>query len=139
MTATVHISRRTTPHHPLTALRARWDVFQLRHNPRVQTVTFQRLHDTLPLDDPDRHAMESPALERALQQLAADHGDLVTPADGGTLARDADREQNLLATCDAWFRDSHGPEHAWDPRTVASYDRLMAGVRICFHPAGGAA
>lgn len=136
MTATMHIGRRTTQHHPLTALRARWDAFQLRHNRRVQTVTFQRLHDTLPLDDPDRYALESPALERALQRLAADHGDLVTPTDGGVLARDVDREQSLLAVCDVWFRDSHGPEHSWDPRTLTSYDRLMADVRKAFHPGG---
>ncbi|MFE2469777.1 hypothetical protein [Streptomyces mirabilis] len=138
MTATMHISRRTTPHHPLTALRARWDAFQLRHNRRVQTVTFQRLHDTLPLDDPDRYALESPALERALQQLATDHGDLVTPTDGGALARDIDREQLLLATCDAWFRDLQGPEHRWSPRTLTAYNRLLADVRDCFHPSGGA-
>ena len=139
MTATLHVDRRTVPHHPLTALRQRWDTFQLRHFRRVQAATFQRLHDALPLDDAYRYAMESPALEAALQRLAVDHAEAVTPADGGTVARDTDREQLLLAACDAWFRDIHGPEHTWNPRVIASYDQLMDGVRGCFHLTGGAA
>ncbi|MFF9097615.1 hypothetical protein ACF1AX_31395 [Streptomyces sp. NPDC014802] len=137
MTATVHIARRTTAHHPLAALRERWDAFLLRHSARAQAAYFERLHDSLPLDDPDRHALEPAALEAAFAQLAADHPETVTPADGGPTARDRDREQQLLAVCDAWFREAHpGPEHRWHPMTVASYQRLMDDVRACFHPGG---
>ncbi|WP_406168973.1 hypothetical protein [Streptomyces sp. NBC_00996] len=136
--ATLHVARRTIPHHPLTGLRERWNTFQLRHFRRVQTAYFTQLHDALPLDDPDRHALEAPALEDAFACLAAAHPEAVTPADGGALARDTDREQLLLAACDAWFRDAHGPEHRWSPRTIAKYDRLMADVRGCFHPGGAA-
>lgn len=132
MTATMHISRRTTSHHPLTALRTRWGAVQLRYSRRVQTAAFQQLHDGLALDNPDRYALESPALEQALQQLAVDHGDTVTPADGGTLGRDADREQLILAVCDSWFREIHGSEHRWSPRLCHRYDGLMASVRGCF-------
>lgn len=136
MTATLHIGRRAVPHHPITGLRTWWSSFTLKHSRRVQAATFQRLHDGLPLDDPDRYALESPEMERALQQLAADHPTAATPADGGPAAREKDREQLLLAACDAWFRDVHGPEHRWSPRTIASYERLQADVRACFHPDG---
>jgi hypothetical protein len=136
MTVTLHIGRRITPQRPITGFRARWKAFTLRHSPRAQAAFFARLHDTLPLDDPDRHALDAPALEEAFARLAATHPEAVTPADGGTAAREADREQLLLATCDAWFRDAHGPQHYWDPRTIAAYDQLMAGVRSCFHPGG---
>jgi hypothetical protein len=136
MTATMHIRRRITSHHPLTAFRARWNTFQLRHFASAQSAYFQALHDALPLTDPDRHALEAPALERALQHLAIDHGDKVTPADGGDLGRDTDREQMLLAACDTWFREIHGPEHRWSPRLFARYERLMASVHSCFHPGG---
>lgn len=136
MTATLHIGRRTTEHRPLITLRQRWGAFALRHFRSVQTATFQRLHDGLPLDDPNRHSLDAPALEDAFARLAADHPDAVTPADGGLAARDTDREQLLLATCDAWFREIHGPEHRWSPRTITSYERLQADIRSCFHPGG---
>lgn len=136
MTATAHIARRTTAHHPLAVLRERWDAFLLRHSGRAQAAYFTRLHDALPLDDPDRHALEPVALEAAFAQLAADHPEAVTPADGGLAAREADREELLLAVCDAWFRDVHGPEHRWDPRTISTYEKLLADVRACFHPGG---
>jgi hypothetical protein len=138
MTATAHVARRTIPHHPLASLRERWNAFQLRHFRRVQIAYFTKLHDALPLDDPDRHALEAPAVEVAFALLAITHPGAVTPADGGAVARGADREQLLLATCDVWFRDVHGPEHRWDPRTVAIYDRLLADVRGCFQPGGEA-
>ncbi|MFJ9114430.1 hypothetical protein ACIRJO_02655 [Streptomyces sp. NPDC102394] len=136
MTATMPIARRTTPHHPPAGLRQRWNAFRLKHSRRTQTAYFTQLHDALPLDDPDRHALDAPALEDAFAQLAADHPEAVTPVDGGLTARDADREVLLLATCDAWFRDVHGPEHRWNARTIANYNRLQADVRGCFHPAG---
>jgi len=136
MTTMLNISRRVTQHHTLTGLRARWEAFQLRHSRRAQAAEFQRLHDALPLPAPDRHDMESPSLEDAFMRLAADHPETVTPADGGTSARDNDREQLLLATCDAWFRNAHGPENGWSPRTAATYDQLMTGVRFCFHAGG---
>lgn len=136
MTATLHIGRRTTPHQPLARLRERWAAVALKRSRRVQTATFQQLHDALPLDDPDRHDLEAPALEAAFTALAVDHPESVTPADGGVVARSADREQLLLATCDSWFREIHGPEHSWAPRTLARYERLMGGVRDCFHPGG---
>jgi hypothetical protein len=139
MTATAHIARRTTPHHPLAGLRACWDSFTLRHFRSVQTATFQQLHDTLPLDDPDRHDMEAPALEDAFARLAITHPEAVTPADGGALARAADREQLLLAVCDRWFREAHpAPDHRWPPEVLAAHERLMADVRACFHPGGEA-
>ncbi|MEU1596160.1 hypothetical protein ABZ468_25705 [Streptomyces sp. NPDC005708] len=134
MTATTHIAAApygaATPR-PLTGLRARWDAFALKHSRRVQLATFQQLHDGLPLDDPDRHAMEAPALEDAFAHLAIDYPGEVAHA----AMRPADHAQQLLAACDAWFRDVHGPEHRWSPRTVAAYDRLMADVRACF-PSG---
>ncbi|MFI6248983.1 hypothetical protein [Streptomyces sp. NPDC051016] len=138
MTATLHIGRRTTSHHPRTSLRQRWDAFRLRHFADVQTVTFGQLHDRLPLDDPDRYALEAPALEAAFARLAMDHPAAVTPADGGAAARDIDREQQLTALADAWFREIVGPEHSWSPQTVARYARLMADVHSCFHPGGEA-
>lgn len=138
MTATMHIGRRTTPHHPTAGLRARWDAFRLRYSRRTQTAYFAELHDTLPVASPDRHHLDAPALEDAFARLAADHPAAVTPVDGGGRVLDADREQLLLAACDAWFRDVHGPEHRWDPRTIAAYNRLMGDVRTCFHPGGAA-
>lgn len=135
MTTTVPV-RRTIPHHPFSTLRQRWATFHLRHSSRLQAATFQRMHDALPLDAADRYALESPALEAALQQLAADHADAVTPAEPGTTVRDADREQLLLATCDVWFRDIHGPEHRWQPPTVASYAQLMDSIYGSFHIGG---
>lgn len=139
MTATMqHISRRTTPRQPRPTLRARWSAFVLRHSRHAQAAEFQRLHDALPLTAPERHDLDAPALEAAFARLAVDHPDRVTPADGGLLARDVDREQQLIATCDRWFREAHpGPEHRWHPMTVTSYQRLMADVRACFHPVGG--
>ncbi|MGP4085440.1 hypothetical protein [Streptomyces sp. KR55] len=132
MTATAHIARRTTPHHPLASLRARWEAFQLRHSRRALNAYFERVRLLRPVTDPHRHDWESPALEDAFAHLAADHPGQVAAAS----ARDIDREQLLLAACDAWFRDVHGPEHRWDPRTTATYNRLMADVRACFHPGG---
>ncbi|WP_329214946.1 hypothetical protein OG352_05595 [Streptomyces sp. NBC_01485] len=137
MTAPLHISRRTTPHHPHVGLRERWDSFRLRHSRRAQTIYFTRLHDALPLTSPDRHALDSPALEEAFALLAADHPEAVTPADGEHAVRDADREVMLLAVCDRWFREAHaGPEHRWPPMTIAAHQRLMDDVRECFHPGG---
>lgn len=139
MTATVHVDRRTVPHHPLTVLRAGWNALQLRYSRRALETYFERARLRRPVTDPNRHAWESPAIEDAFAGLAADHPEAVTPADGGEAARDADREQLLLAACDAWFRDIHGPEHSWNPRKIAAYGQLMHGIRACFHPAGGAA
>ncbi|MFJ2477064.1 hypothetical protein ACIOWI_29515 [Streptomyces sp. NPDC087659] len=134
MTATTHIA-----HPPVARARAWWTELTLRHSRRVQRVFFQRLHDSLPLTDPDRHALEAPALEDAFAHLAIDHPDTVTPADGGQLARAADREQQLLAACDAWFRDVHGPEYTWPPRTIAAYNRLIDGVHKLFTDTHGGA
>ncbi|WND34010.1 hypothetical protein RI578_06740 [Streptomyces sp. BB1-1-1] len=136
MTATMHIGRRTTPHRPRLTWRARWDAFALRHFRRVQAAEFRRLHDALPLAAPERHDMDAPALEAAFMRLAVDHPAAVTPSDGGPAARDADRETGLLAACDVWFRDIHGPQHRWQPGTVAAYHRLMDDVRHAFHPGG---
>lgn len=137
MTATLHIGRRTTPHH--LSLRERWGTFRLRHSRRAQNVYFGRLHDSLPLLDPDRHALDSPALEGAFARLAAEHPDAVVRADVVPLPRDRDREQLLVATCDRWFREAHpGPEYRWSPNTIASYQRLLADVRECFHQDGTA-
>jgi hypothetical protein len=139
MTATMHIGRRTTPHHPSTGLRAWWAAYRLRHSSRAQTVYFAQLHDALPLNDPDRHSLDAPALEAAFAKLAADHPEALTPARADHTVRDADREQLLLAVCDRWFRDAHaGPEHRWSPATVTAYERLMDDVRGCFHTDGAA-
>ncbi|HEY6116151.1 MAG TPA: hypothetical protein VI172_09355 [Candidatus Dormibacteraeota bacterium] len=137
MTATVHIGRRTTPHHPHTRLRDRWDAFALRHFRRTQVAFFAELHDALPLHDPDRHALEPLALEAAFADLAVAHPEAVTPADGGQAARDADRETLLLAVCDRWFREAHaGPQHRWAPDVIVAHQRLLDSVRGCFHPGG---
>ncbi|MEU3899790.1 hypothetical protein [Streptomyces sp. NPDC045251] len=137
MTATTHISRRTTPRQPRPTLRARWDAFALRHFRRVQAATFQRMHDALPLTAPERYDLDSPGLKAAFARLAADHPDAITAA-VDRAALDADRETALLAACDAWFRDIHGPEHRWHPMTIAAYHRLMDDVRGALHPDGGA-
>lgn len=137
MTAPLHIGRRTTLHHPRPSVRERWDSFALKHFRRTQAVYFTQLHDALPLHDPDRHYLDAPSLEEAFAQIAADHPEAVTPADGGQAARDIDREQLLVAVCDRWFREAYpGPEHRWPPATVSAYERLMADVRACFHPGG---
>lgn len=134
MTATMHIGRRTTPHH--LSLRERWGTFRLRHSRRAQNVYFDRLHDSLPLTNPDRHALDSPALEGAFAQLAA-HPAAVFVADCELAERDINREQLLVAACDRWFREAHpGPEHRWSPTTITSYQRLLADVRECFHQDG---
>ena len=36
------------------------------------------LHDSLPLNDPDRHNLEDPQLEDAFEHLASDHPDRIT-------------------------------------------------------------
>ncbi len=137
MTAMAHIGRRTTPHRPHTSLRDRWNAFTLKHSRRAQAAYFARLHDALPLNDPDRHALEPVALEAAFAQLAADHPEAVTPADGGQAARDADRETLLLAVCDRWFREAHPvPDHRWTPDVIAAHQRLLADVRACFQTDG---
>lgn len=135
--ATLHIARRTTPHTPPALLRTWWTAFQLRHSHRARTAYFTRLHDALPLDDPDRHALDAPAIETAFARLAVDHPEAVTPADGGTQARDSEREQMLLAVCDRWFHEAYpAPEHRWPTPVVAARARLLADVRACFHPDG---
>src|SRR3546814_3025105 len=63
MTATLHIGRRTTPHHPLTAFTG-WLTGRLRRRPRpaaeapaaegVEALDIEALRLSLPLDDPDR-------------------------------------------------------------------------------------
>ncbi|WP_327377956.1 hypothetical protein OG393_30765 [Streptomyces sp. NBC_01216] len=138
--ATAHrvAARRSTPHHhghsPLAVL-IRWT---LRHSRYAAHWYFEHLRTSLPVTDPDRHALESPALEDAFAHLAIEHPDLVTPADGGPAARQADRETVLLAACDAWFRACHGPEQSWTPQTTCSYRRLLDDVHACFtNPAGG--
>ncbi|MFJ6730057.1 hypothetical protein ACIQPQ_34675 [Streptomyces sp. NPDC091281] len=138
MTATLHIGRRTTPHY--STFRARWDAFALRHFRRTQATFFERLHDALPPAHPDRHVLDAPALEAAFAQLAADHPEAVTPADGGQAARDADREVLLMAVCDRWFREEAHPgsEHRWSPATIAAHQHLMDDVRACFHRGGEA-
>lgn len=139
MTATAHIAQRTAHTGTLFAgLREKLTAWRRRHSRRLQAAYFEQLHDSLPLDDPDRYALETPAVEQAFARLAIAHGDLVTPVDGGTAARDADRETHLLAACDTWFREIHGPEHRWSARTISAYNRLLDGVRTCFHPGGEA-
>lgn len=139
MVATTHhiAARRTTP---LSGLRARWAAFTLKHSRRVQTVFFERLRTTLPVLDPDRHALDAPSLEDAFAHLASDHPDTVTPADGGQPARNADHETLLLAVCDEWFRGAHGPERSWSPQTLARYGRLLSSVSTACRnwPGGGA-
>ncbi|WDO09908.1 hypothetical protein ME763_31965 [Streptomyces murinus] len=140
MTATLHISRRTTQHHPLTSVSTWWANFRLRHSQRALDTYVETARLALPAADYYRHAWENPVLEAAFAGLAADHPEAVTPSDGGMLARDADREQLLLAVCDLWFRDAHpAPEYQWAPEVIAAHQRLMNDIRTCFHPTGGAA
>lgn len=125
MTATMHISRRTTSHHPLASLRARWAAYTQRRAQCAQAAYFQRLHDALPLDAPDRHDLDAPALEDAFARLAISHPDEVVESG----MRTADHEQLLLAARDEWFRHAHpAPEHRWSPEERAAYDALMATV-----------
>lgn len=138
MTATMPISRRTT-HHAHTGLRTWWETIQLRHSRRALDAYFERARLARPVTDPNRHAWESPALEDAFVRLAAANPQAVTPADGGPAALDAEREQLLLAVCDAWFHETYpAPQHRWTPDVIAAYQRLIADVRACFHPGGEA-
>ncbi|MGW6911489.1 hypothetical protein [Streptomyces sp. NPDC054940] len=128
------IGRRTTSHHPLATLRARWASYTQRRTLRAQTAYFQRLHDALPLDDPDRHDLDAPALEAAFASLAISHPDEVA----ATAMRTADHEQLLLAARDEWFRHAHpAPEYRWSPEERTAYQMLMASVHRS-HPTGGA-
>lgn len=137
--ASTHIARRTIRHTPQRTLRDRWNTFRLRYSQRALTVYFERTRQLRPVTDPNRHAWESPDLEDAFARLAADHPTMVTPSDGGPAARDADREQLLLAVCDHWFRETHpAPEHRWSPDIIAAHTRLLANVHACFHPGGEA-
>ncbi|MGW3152711.1 hypothetical protein [Streptomyces sp. NPDC001089] len=130
MTALLPISRRTT--NPRLTLRARWSDFRLRHFASVQEVYFQGLHDSLPLNDPDRHAMEPPAIEDAFALLA------VASTAIPTTMRAADHEQLLLAERDTWFRHAHpAPQHLWSPAEVTAYNRLMATVHVTRPASGG--
>ncbi|WP_435610931.1 hypothetical protein [Streptomyces sp. C10-9-1] len=129
MTATAHLARRSS-HHPVRALLT---TLLLPRSRRVQARYFERLRTTLPLTDPDRHDLESPAAEAAFARLAVDHPDKVTPASGDQAA--ADRTQYLLAVCDVWFREAHGPEHTWSPQTLAAYTRLLRAVQQVDGPA----
>ncbi|MBP5875714.1 hypothetical protein PV360_36940 [Streptomyces scabiei] len=138
--ATLHIARRTTPHQPPTALRTWWTALQLRHSHRARTAYFTRLHDALPVDAPDRHALDAPAIEDAFARLAIDHPQAVTPADGGTPAHDADREALLIAVCDRWFREVYpAPDHLWSMDTIDAHIRFLADIRACFNPGGDSA
>lgn len=131
MTATMHIGRRTT-NHRLRTIRARWSDFRLRHFTSVQTVFFQQLHDSLPLDDPDRHAMEPPAIEDAFALLAVGSSQIASTM------RAADHEQLLLAERDDWFRHAHpAPQHLWSAAEVTAYNQLMSTVHVSRHPAPG--
>ncbi|MGW7355144.1 hypothetical protein ACWGI0_00235 [Streptomyces sp. NPDC054802] len=136
---THHVAGRTTSHHLLTTIRSGLAAWTLRHSRRAQAGYFERLRTSLPVLDPDRHALESPAVEDAFAHMAIAHPDKVTPADGGQAARSIDREQQLLAACDAWFREAHGPERAWPPATIAAYNRLLDDVHaVCRRNRGSA-
>lgn len=142
MTATAHIA---APHHnPLAAL-AGWLSSHLHRRPRpaaavpvaefVQALDVEALRLSLPLDDPDRHALENPAVEDAFAHLAIDHPYEVAV----TSMRQTDREELLLAVCDEWFRHAHpAPEHRWSPQEIALYEQLLGSVHACFHAGGGA-
>lgn len=138
MVATVHVA---APHNPIAAFTT-WLAEHFHHRKTakgvaefVQALDIEALRLSLPLDDPNRHALEIPALEDAFAHLAADHPTEVAVA----AMRDADREELLLAIVDDWFRHAHaGPQHRWSPQEVALYEQLLGSVRECFHPAGGA-
>lgn len=131
MTAT-HIA---VPHHPLAAVTA-WLGRHLRRRQAAQHArNFEALRQSFPAEHAYRHDLEAPAVEEVFAHLAIDHPDEVALA----AMRDADREQQLLAVCDEWFRHAYpGPQHRWSPRRTAEYMRLMAAVRGCFHPDGAA-
>ncbi|WP_137991222.1 hypothetical protein [Streptomyces vilmorinianum] len=138
MAATDRIAvRSNTLNHPITAVRTGLTSWLLRHSRWASDVYFERLRTSLPLVDPDRHALESPAVENVFARLAIDHPESVTPSVGGTPARRADRETRLVAVCDQWFRDAHGPEHSWSPRTLAAYHLLLDSVHECFNAPDG--
>ncbi|MFD1656942.1 hypothetical protein ACFSL4_01505 [Streptomyces caeni] len=139
MTATLHIARRTTPHHNPLAAFTGWLTGRLRRRPLpaatpdVTALDLEALRLSLPLDDPDRHLLENPAVEDAFAHLAVDHPAEVTVS----CMRAADREELLLAACDAWFHHVHpAPEHRWSPEVRAEHALLLASVRACFPPGG---
>lgn len=129
MTATVHIARRTTPHNLLATLTS-WATGRLRRRPSAPdtvALDIEALRLALPLDDPDRHALENPAVEGAFAHLAVDH-----PSEAAATAmRAADHETLLLAQRDVWFRHAHpAPEHRWSPQEIAAYNELMGSVCV---------
>jgi len=139
MTATMPISRRTTPHNTPLAAFTGWLTGRLRRRtpavPDVAALDIEALRLSLPLDDPDRHALENPAVEDAFAHLAIDHPAAVAVS----CMRDVDRETLLLAVVDDWFHHAHSaPQHSWPPDVVAQHALLMSSVRACFHPGGEA-
>lgn len=126
MAATTQPLVRRSSHHPVRTLLTR---LLLPHSRRVQDRYFEHLRTTLPAAAQDRHDLESPATEAAWARLAIDHPDkctLVEPLPS------RDREQQLLAACDGWFREAYGPEPAWSAETVIAYGLLMGDVRNTF-------
>jgi hypothetical protein len=139
MVATTHHVAGTSHHTWLTTIRSGMTCWLLRHWRPAAATYFERLRTSLPVLDPNRHALENPAVEDAFARLAIAHPDRVTPADGGPAARSIDREQQLLAACDAWFREAHGPERAWHPATITAYNRLLDDVHaVCRRNRGDA-
>lgn len=140
---TLSIGRRTTPHHPLAAFTT-WLTRLLPGSGKktapeatvaafVEAMDIEALRLSLPLDDPDRHDLENPAVEDAFAHLAD-----ACPAEAPTYRmRPADREALLLAACDAWFRHAHpAPQHRWSPDVRAEYELLLDSVRAHCHPGG---
>lgn len=131
MVATTHLiaARRTNPPaSPRVTIRSRATSWVLRHSRWASKVLFERLRQSLPILDPDRHALEAPATEDLFAHLAIDHPEAVTQADGGQSAREADHETLLLALCDLEFRGAHGPQHSWPSQTLARYSKLLDSV-----------
>ncbi|NUR04354.1 MAG: hypothetical protein HOY79_49975 [Streptomyces sp.] len=121
-------------HHPFAAFTAWLRGFR-RRSYGVPPADVEALRLSLPLNDPDRHALEAPALEDAFAHLAADHPAQVAVAS----MRDADRQELLLAIVDDWFRHAHpAPTHRWPAPVRAEHELLLDAVRACFHSAGGA-
>ncbi|MGC9540217.1 hypothetical protein [Streptomyces sp. UG1] len=126
--ATAHVA---ATHNPITEFTT-WLAEHYRHRqrpasvPDVQALDVEALRLSLPLDEPDRHLLEGPALEDAFTHLAIDHPKQVA----------ADREQLLLALVDEAFRHVFpAPMHRWSPQERALYEQLLDSTRA--HPVGG--
>lgn len=91
-----------------------------------EDLLFEELRQALPLDDPDRHALENPSAESAFARLAADNPDRVSPRATGNHActhtldsiRAHDLNITLRRAAGSPVREYRITPQQWEQRTV---------------------